>query len=133
MSRHALACKHLRSRRAAGGAASPPFPQPRALGTALQEAQVTLLGSLLAVVSQQNQLQILDLLATAAAAPTSKSRDRDAPGVRRGIVTAVCCAALAGLVVLARPQRGEQAPIDASCLCNSLLSLQDWAALLGLC
>ncbi|KAK9798183.1 hypothetical protein WJX73_010462 [Symbiochloris irregularis] len=81
------------------------FPQPRSLSQALLEAQVTLLGSLLAVVSQTNQQQILDLLAAAAAAPGSKASNRDAQGVRRGVVTAVCCAALAGLVVLARPQR----------------------------
>ncbi len=35
-----------------------PLPQPRSLSAALLEAQLTLLGSLLAVVSQPNQLQV---------------------------------------------------------------------------
>ena len=35
-----------------------PLPQPRSLAAALLEMQLTLLGSLLAVVSQANQLQV---------------------------------------------------------------------------
>jgi hypothetical protein len=35
-----------------------PLPQPRSLTAALLEAQLTLLGSLLAVVSKANQLQV---------------------------------------------------------------------------
>ena len=41
-----------------------PLPQPRSLASALLEMQLTLLGSLLAVVSQANQLQVIGPLAT---------------------------------------------------------------------
>ena len=35
-----------------------PLPQPRSLAAALLEMQLTLLGSLMAIVSQANQLQV---------------------------------------------------------------------------
>ena len=36
-----------------------PLPQPRSLAAALLEMQLMLLGSLLAIVSQANQLQVI--------------------------------------------------------------------------
>lgn len=81
-----------------------PFPQPKGLGASLLEVQLVLLGNLLAVVSEANQVQILEVM-TAAADGGPARKDRD-PGQQQAVVTAVCCAALAGLDVLACKYRG---------------------------
>eukprot|EP00884_Botryococcus_braunii_P001693 jgi/Botrbrau1/11524/Bobra.0393s0003.2 len=84
-----------------------PFPQPKSLGAALLEAQLVLLGNLLAVVSEANQLQILDIMIEAAAEPQQKKRDRLDASRHHAVVTSICCCALAGLDVLAKKCRGE--------------------------
>ena len=124
---------YLGTETAAAGALQRPYqplPQPRSLTAALLEAQLTLLGSLLAVVSQANQLQILDVLNTAAnegAGPKSR-RERPDPARRHTLVTCVCAAALAGLDALARKYRGELGSRDevaqkASTLADTVLNV----------
>ncbi|KAK9820084.1 hypothetical protein WJX72_005985 [[Myrmecia] bisecta] len=83
-----------------------PFPQPKSLGAALLEAQLVLLGNLLAVVSEANQLQILEVMTVAADGGPGKKKEKD-PTKRNAIVTSVCSAAIAGLDVLAHKYRGE--------------------------
>ncbi|CAL8466413.1 g5949 [Coccomyxa elongata] len=107
-----------------------PLPQPRSLSAALLEAQLTLLGSLLAVVSQPNQLQILDVLNAASNEGMGGKgrRERPDPVRRHTAVTCVCAAALAGLDTLARKFRGEVGSRDevaarASGLADSVLSV----------
>ena len=57
-------------------------------------------------VNEANQLQILEVLISAADGGQGRKREKD--GTRRhAIVTSVCCAALAGLDVLAHKYRGE--------------------------
>ena len=57
-------------------------------------------------VNEANQLQILEVLISAADGSQWRKREKD--GTRRhAIVTSVCCAALAGLDVLAHKYRGE--------------------------
>lgn len=84
-----------------------PFPQPSSLSAALLERQLVLLGSLLATVSEANQLQILDVLTAAATGPAPTKRGvKESPLRRKAVLTAVCCTALAGLDSLARRYRG---------------------------
>ena len=84
-----------------------PFPQPRPLGDVLLERQLVLLGSLLAVVSEANQVQILDVMTSAAkGAALGKAKGKEHPNTRQAVITCVCCAALAGLDSLARRYRG---------------------------
>lgn len=97
---------------------SEPFTQPRALSAALLERQLVLLGVLLASVSETNQLLILDVLTAASTAPPPKRGLRETPGRRRAVLTALCCAALAGLDSLARRYRGQPSmllPYSGSC------------------
>lgn len=57
-------------------------------------------------MNEANQLQILEVLISAADGGQGRKREKD--GTRRhAIVTSVCCAALAGLDVLAHKYRGE--------------------------
>lgn len=83
-----------------------PFPQPKSLSAALLEVQLVMLGSLLAVVSEANQLQILDVVLAAANGPAPKARGRDNPLRKQAVLTAVCCAALAGLEAFAKKAKG---------------------------
>lgn len=87
-----------------------PFPQPKSLSAALLEVQLVVLGSLLAVVSQTNQLQILDVMLAAATRPQAKAKGRENPLRRQAVLTSVCCAALAGLEALAQSPTGDYLP-----------------------
>ena len=84
-----------------------PYPQPKSLSAALLEVQLVMLGSLLAVVSEANQLQILDVVLAAAAGPAPKARGKDNPLRKQAVLTAVCCAALAGLDAFAKKAKGR--------------------------
>ncbi len=97
---YAVATRHLQ-------AEHEPFPQPKSLSAALLEVQLVMLGSLLAVVSEANQLQIMDVVLAAAAGPAPKARGRDNPLRKQAVLTAVCCAALAGLEAFARKAKGS--------------------------
>ena len=84
-----------------------PFPQPKSLSAALLEVQLVMLGSLIAVVSQANQLQILDVMLAAAASPAPKARGKENPLRRQAVLTATCCTALAGLEAVAEKAKGS--------------------------
>ena len=86
---------------------SNPFPQPSSLSAALLERQLELLGSLLAVVEEPNQVQILDVMLAASNGPPSKPGLKESPLWRRAILITICSTALAGLDSLARRFRGE--------------------------
>ena len=75
---------------------------------ALLERQLELLGSLLAVVEEQNQVKILDVMLAALNGPASKPGLRESPEWRHAILITICSAALAGLDSLARRFRGKQ-------------------------
>ena len=83
-----------------------PFPQPKSLSAALLEVHLVTLGSLLAVVSQANQLQVFDVILAAVASPGPKAKGRENPLRKQAVLTAVCCTALAGLDAVAKKSRG---------------------------
>lgn len=84
-----------------------PFQQPNSLSNALLERQLELLGSLLAVVEEANQVQILDVMLNAAKGPPSKPGLKEDPIWRNASLTTICSTALAGLDSLARQFRGK--------------------------
>lgn len=83
-----------------------PFPQSSSLSAALLERQLELLGSLLAVVEEANQVQILDVMLAASKGPPTRPGLKELPLWRHAILTTICSAALAGLDSLARRFRG---------------------------
>ncbi|KAL4425068.1 hypothetical protein ABPG77_010382 [Micractinium sp. CCAP 211/92] len=105
----------------AGAGCVSPYPQPLALGAALLEAQLGLVGRILAAVAPVNQAAILDALLTIAqcgAGPPGPQRrkDRVEPAKRQASAMAAAAAALASAAALAAGGRaalaaaGELAP-----------------------
>lgn len=105
----------------AGAGAVSPYPQPRALGAALLEAQLGLVGRILAAVAPINQAAILDALLAVAQCGTGppgpqRRKDRVEPARRQAAVMAAAAAALAGAAALVAGGRaalaaaGELAP-----------------------
>jgi len=90
-----------------------PFPQPKSLSATLLERQLVLLGSLLATVSEANQVQILDVMLAAATMAPPKIRGKDSPLRREAVLTSICCTALAGLDTLACKYQGSHHPSPA--------------------
>ncbi|KAL4431040.1 hypothetical protein ABPG75_006296 [Micractinium tetrahymenae] len=98
-----------------------PYPQPRALGAALLEAQLGLVGKILAAVAPVNQAAILDALLAVAQCGTGppgpqRRKDRVEPSKRQAAAMAAGAAALASAAALAAGGRaalagaGELAP-----------------------
>jgi hypothetical protein len=81
-------------------AAASPYPQPKGLGAALLEAQLSLVGTILAAVSPVNQAAILDALIAISQGGPQKRKDKE-PSKRQAAAMAAAAAALAGAASLA--------------------------------
>lgn len=82
-----------------------PYPQPKALGAALLEAQLALVGRILAAVAPVNQAAILDALVAIAQGGPQNRKDRE-PAKRQAAAMAAAAAALAGMAALGAGGRG---------------------------
>lgn len=82
-----------------------PYPQPRALGAALLEAQLALVGRILAAVAPINQAAIMDALIAIASGGPQRRKDKE-PAKRQAAAMAAAAAALAGMAALAAGGRG---------------------------
>lgn len=85
--------------------AASPYPQPKALGAALLEAQLALVGRILAAVAPVNQAAILDALLTIAQGGPQRRKDRE-QSKRQAAAMAAAATALAGMAALAAGGRG---------------------------
>lgn len=98
--------------------AASPYPQPSALGAALLEAQLALVGRILAAVAPVNQAAILDALISIAQcgmgpAGPQRRKDRVEVAKRQAAAMAAAAAALAGAAQLAAGGRGALAAAGA--------------------
>ncbi|PRW58658.1 HEAT repeat-containing 5B isoform X2 [Chlorella sorokiniana] len=82
-----------------------PYPQPRALGAALLEAQLALVGRILAAVAPVNQAAIMDALISIASGGPQKRKDKE-PAKRQAAAMAAAGAALASMAALMMGGRG---------------------------
>lgn len=82
-----------------------PYPQPRALGAALLEAQLALVGRILAAVAPVNQAAIMDALIAIASGGPQRRKDKE-PAKRQAAAMAAAGAALASMAVLVAGGRG---------------------------
>lgn len=82
-----------------------PYPQPRALGAALLEAQLALVGRILAAVAPVNQAAIMDALIAIASGGPQRRKDKE-PAKRQAAAMAAAGAALASMAALVAGGRG---------------------------
>jgi hypothetical protein len=82
-----------------GAPAPSPYPQPKALGAALLEAQLAAVGRLLAAVAPVNRAAIMDALLAMAQGGPQKKKDKE-PAKRQAAAMAAAAAALAGAAAL---------------------------------
>ena len=82
-----------------------PYPQPRALGAALLEAQLALVGRILAAVVPVNQAAIMDALIAISSGGPQRRKDKE-PSKRQAAAMAAAGAALASMAALVAGGRG---------------------------
>lgn len=84
------------------------FPQNRSLAGALQEAQLGLVGRVMAVMPPAEQVRMLDGLKASIAGKAAKQRDARPDPQQQGATVRVCLAALTGVQALAELYKGKR-------------------------
>ena len=83
-----------------------PFPQNRSLAGALQEAQLCIVGQVMAVVPAAEQVRMLDGLKVTFAGKGPKQKDSRVDPQQHGNAMRACLAALTGLQALVELYKG---------------------------